>query len=173
MGNVEREVARKAKAMTRNEVIVRAIAKQITWIQAAQICGLTERQMRRLKQRFQERGYDGLVDQRGTTPRRKRIGLAVIEELCALKRERYPDFSVQHFWEKLAPDHGTTISYTWTKLVLQAAGIVPKQPGRGRYRRRRERRPLIGMMVHLDGSRHGWLPDLPMQDLIVAMDDAD
>jgi transposase len=173
MGRVEREVARKAKAMTRNEVMVRAIAKEITWIQAAQICGLTERQMRRLKRRFEERGYDGLVDQRAGIPRRKRIAPEVIEQLCTLKRERYPDFSVQHFWEKLGSEHDITISYTWTKLVLQAAGIVRKQPGRGRYRRRRERRPLIGMMVHLDGSRHAWLPDLPMQDLIVAMDDAD
>ena len=173
MESFEREVARKAKAMTRNEVIVRAIAKEITWIQAAQICGLTERQMRRLKRRYQEHGYDGLIDQRGGLPRRKRIALEVIEQLCALKRERYPDFSVQHFWEKLGPEHGISISYTWAKLALQAAGIVPKQPGRGRYRRRRERRPLVGMMVHLDGSRHAWLPDLAMQDLIVAMDDAD
>jgi len=48
--------------MTRNEVIVRAIAKELTWIQAAQICGITARHMRRLKERFERRGYDGLVD---------------------------------------------------------------------------------------------------------------
>jgi transposase len=173
MGSVEREVARKAKAMTRNEVIVRAMSKQITWIQAALICGVSERQMRRLKRRYESNGYSGLVDGRGGKPRRKRIAMELIEQLCSLKRERYPDFSVQHFWEKLGPEHGITISYTWTKLVLQAAGIVPKHPGRGQYRRRRERRPLVGMMVHLDGSRHAWLPDLPAQDLIVAMDDAD
>jgi transposase len=159
--------------MTRNEAIVRAIAKDITWIQAAQICGVSERQMRRLKRRYEKHGYDGLVDGRGGTPRRKRIAVEVIEQVCSLKRDRYADFSVQHFWEKLGPEHKITISYTWTKLALQAAGIVAKEPGRGKYRRRRERRPLIGMMVHLDGSRHAWLPDLPMQDLIVAMDDAD
>src|SRR5262245_33287787 len=119
MGPIEREVARKAKAMTRKEVIVRAIARQITWIQAAQICGVSDRQMRRLKHRYEQRGYEGLADQRTGTPRRKRIARDVSQKLCSLKRERYAEFSVRHFWEKLGPEHGITISYTWTKLVPQ------------------------------------------------------
>ena len=159
--------------MTKNEVIMRAIAKEITWIQAAHICGISDRQMRRVKRVFERRGYDGVVDHRGRTPRRQRIPLATLEQVCALKRERYGDFSVQHFWEQLAPAHGITISYTWTKLTLQAAGLVEQSPGRGKYRGRRAPRPLRGMMVHLDASRHRWLPALPMQDLVVAMDDAD
>jgi hypothetical protein len=104
---------------------------------------------------------------------RARIPLATLEQVCTLKRERYPDFTVQHFWEKLKSAHGLGISYTWTKITLQTAGLVEKSPGRGKYRRRRERRPLRGMMVHLDASRHQWLPGVPMQDLVVAMDDAD
>lgn len=156
--------------MTRNEVIMRAIAKEITWIQAAHICRISDRQMRRLKRRYERDGYKGLVDRRQG---RARIPLATLEQVCTLKREQYPDFTVQHFWEQLKSKHGLGISYTWTKITLQAAGIVEKSPGRGKYRRRRERRPLRGMMVHLDASRHRWLPDLPMQDLVVAMDDAD
>jgi len=159
--------------MTKREVIMRAIAREITWIQAAQICGVSDRQMRRLKQAVERRGFDAVVDHRGGTPRRQRIAVATLEQVCVLKRERYPDFSVQHFWEKLRDGHGIAISYTWTKLTLQAAGLVEKSPGRGRYRRRRERRPLRGLMVHLDASRHRWLPELPLQDLVVAMDDAD
>ena len=169
----ERRVWREVRAMTRKEVIVRAIAGELTWIQAAQICGIKERQMRRLKQRYEEYGYDGLVDGRGGKPRRKRIALATIAELCRLKRERYPDFSVQHFWEKATEVHGLQLSYTWARLTLQAAGLVAKAPGRGRYRRQRERRPLPGMLVHLDGSTHRWIAGLPMQDLLVALDDAD
>jgi transposase len=170
---MERQVRRKVKAMTRREVIVRAIAKQITWIQAAWICGITERHMRRLKQRYEQWGYDGLVDQRGGRSRRKRIALETIEQICALKRQRYADFSVQHFWEKVREEHQVDIGYTWLKLALQAAGLAEKNPGRGRYRRRRERRPLRGMMLHLDGSTHEWLVGEPMQDLIVLQDDAD
>lgn len=166
----ERVVARKVKAMTRNEVIMRAIAKKITWIQAAHICRISARHMRRLKRRYEREGYDGLVDRRQG---RARIPVATLEQVCTLKRERYPDFTVQHFWEQLQSKHGLGISYTWTKITLQAAGIVAKSPGRGRYRRRRERRALRGMMVHLDASRHAWLPGVPMQDLVVALDDAD
>jgi len=159
--------------MTRKEVIVRAIAREITWIQAAWICGITDRHMRRLKERYLARGYDGLVDQRGGKPRRKRIAVATIEKICALKRQRYADFSVQHFWEQVTEVHRIDIGYTWLKLTLQAAGLAEKSRGRGKYRRRRERRPLRGLMVHLDASTHEWIAGLPMQDLVVALDDAD
>jgi hypothetical protein len=159
--------------MTKKEVIVRAIGKELTWIQAADICGITARQMRRLKRRYERYGYDGLVDGRGGKTRRKRIPLVTIERLCQLRREQYAEFSVQHFWEKATEEHHLEISYTWAKLVLQAAGLAEKSPGRGKYRRRRERRALRGMMLHLDGSTHQWLADQPMQDLIVVQDDAD
>lgn len=159
--------------MTRKEVIVRAIAGELTWLQAADICGMTARHMRRLKERWQSKGYDGLVDGRSGTRRRKRVAVQTIEKLCKLKREQYADFSVQHFWEKAREKHGIEISYTWAKLALQAAGLAEKSPGRGKYRRRRERRPLRGMMLHLDGSTHPWLEGQPMADLIVLQDDAD
>ena len=159
--------------MTRKEVIVRAIAKELTWIQAAEICGITPRQMRRLKRHYERQGYGGLVDGRGGKTRRKRIPVATIERLCQLRREQYAEFSVQHFWEKATEEHHLEISYTWAKLALQAAGLAEKSPGRGKYRRRRERRPLRGMMLPLDGSTHPWLAEQPMQDLIVVQDDAD
>jgi hypothetical protein len=170
---METQVQRKVKAMTRREVMVRAIAREITWIQAAWICGITDRHMRRLKERYMAHGYDGLVDQRGGRPRRKRIALETIETLCALRRQHYADFSVQHFWEKVREEHAIDIGYTWLKLTLEAAGLAEKSPGRGQYRRRRERRPLRGMMVHLDASTHLWVEGEPMQDLVVGLDDAD
>jgi transposase len=173
MDAIARRVAREAKRMTRKEVMVRAIAKELTWIQAAEICGITARQMRRLKRRYERQGYDGLVDGRSGKTRRQRIPLATLERLCQLRREQYAEFSVQHFWEKATEEHHLEISYTWAKLALQAAGLAEKSPGRGKYRRRRERRPLRGMMLHLDGSTHQWLADQPMQDLIVVQDDAD
>ena len=159
--------------MTRKEVIVKAIDGQLTWIQAAGILGMTPRHLRRLKQAWERRGYDGLQDQRGRTTRRRRIPVKTIAALCRLRRERYADFSIQHFWEKATEHHAFQLSYTWTRLVLQAAGLAPKVPARGKYRRKRERRPLVGMLVHLDASTHRWLPAAPAQDLVVALDDAD
>lgn len=168
-----RQVRREAKAVTRKEVIVKAIEGRITWLAAADILGVTPRHMRRLKQLYERTGYDGLVDQRGGKSRRKRIPTRTIATLCRLRRTRYFDFTIQHFWEQATEKHGLAISYTWTRVVLQAAGLAPKAPARGRYRRKRERRPLVGMLVHLDASTHAWLPDQPMQDLVVALDDAD
>src|SRR5207302_10724222 len=80
--------------------IVKAIDGQLNWIQAADILGMTPRHLQRLKRAWERRGYDGLQDQRGRTPRRRRIPVKVIERLCRLRRESYADFSIQHFWEK-------------------------------------------------------------------------
>jgi hypothetical protein len=173
MDEVARAVTRETKAMTRKEVIVRAMAGRLTWIAAADILGVSARHMRRLRDRYQRYGYQGVVDGRAGTPRRKRLRPAVIAALCRLRQERYADFSIRHFWEQATEKHGLRLSYTWTRLVLQAAGLAPKAPGRGKYRRRRERRPLVGMLLHLDASTHAWLPGLPAQDLVVALDDAD
>lgn len=166
-------VAREAKAMTRQEVIMKAVEGRITWIQAAEILRCTARHLRRLRERFESLGDKGLRDGRAGCERTKRITEDVLREICRLKREVYPDFSVRHFHEQLTGKHGMTLSYTWAKGVLQAAGIVPKERGRGRYRRRRERRAMAGMLLHLDASMHPWLPDLPHQDLVVMLDDAD
>jgi transposase len=172
MRDLERAVAKEARVMTRKEVIVRAMAGSLTWIQAADILGVTPRHLRRLKQAWERRGYDGLQDQRGCRGRRKRIPAATITALCRLRAERYADFSIRHFWERATEQHGFTLSYNWTRHVLQAAGLAPKAPARGCYRRKRERRPLVGMLVHLDASTHPWLP-AQAADLVVALDDAD
>ena len=154
MQNIERQVWREARAMTRREVITKAIAKQLSWVQAATILGVTPRHMRRIRWKVEHWGFEAVMDQRGGRPRRKRISTGTIEMLCRLKRDVYPDFSLQHFYEYVTEKHGVKVSYNWLRLMLQEAGVVEKQPARGQYRRRRERRPLVGMLVHLDASTH-------------------
>lgn len=169
----ERRIAQEAKAVTRKEVILKAIEGRLTWLQAATVLGISARHMRRLKEKYERFGFGGLRDLRAGTPRRKRIPARTIRELLRLRRERYPDFSVKHFYEFATEKHGLKLSYTWAKLVLQEAGLAEKAPARGKYRRKRERRPMVGMLLHLDASTHAWLPGLPMQDLVVMLDDAD
>lgn len=89
-----------------------------------------------------------------------------------LYREKYFDFNVTHFWEKLREEHSIDLSYTWVKTLLQGAGLIAKQKGRNKHRRRRERKPLRGMMLHIDGSHHQWFGDDRWFDLIVILDDA-
>jgi transposase len=173
MESVERVVARETKAMTRRQVILKAIEGQITWIQAAQIAGISDRQMRRLKRAYECQGIEALRDYRGRKQRRLRISMKTIGRICKLKRERYADFSVKHFHEQLTEKHKIRISYTWTKIALQEAGLIEKAPARGKYRRRRERRPMSGMLLHMDASTHRWIRGLPPHDLNVVLDDAD
>ena len=160
------------RAMKVQEVILRAVAKKITWWQAAEIIGISDRQMRRWRQRYEEFGYDGLFDRRRGKPSRRRIPLAQVEQVLALYRDRYRDLNVQHFHEKLRAEHAIELSYTWVKQALQGAGLVARERQRGVHRKRRPRRPLPGMLLHIDGSRHRWFQDERWYDLIVILDDA-
>lgn len=162
------------KAMKIQEVILRAMSKQILWSEAAEIIGVSYRTMKRWKIKYKEHGYDGVFDKRTKQPSPKRVPLKEVEEMLCLYREKYWDFNTKHFYEHLVEDHGITRSYTFVKTALQGAGLVAKEKTRGKHRKKRPRRPLPGMMLHLDGSPYEWLPDLPGQmfDLLVLMDDA-
>lgn len=161
------------RAMKFQEVILRAMSKQITWMQAAEILGMSDRNMRRYRNRLEQGGYDGLIDRRTRRPSPKRVPMAQAEQVLTLYREKYFDFNVRHFHEKLRDEHGITLSYTWVKNALQEAGLVARAKKRGRHHKRRPRRPLPGMMLHIDGSTHAWLgSDHGRFDLVTVMDDA-
>jgi transposase len=160
------------RAMKVQDVMLQAMAKKITWWQAAEILGISDRHMRRWRERYVEEGYDGLFDRRRGKPSRRRVPMATVEKVFALYREKYFDLNVQHFHQKLQAEHGIELSYTWVKQALQGAGLVARGRKRGVHRKRRERRPLPGMLLHIDGSRHQWFQDERWYDLIVILDDA-
>jgi transposase len=145
---------------------------ELNQAEAAELLGVGERTFRRWRDRYDEEGEAGLLDRRLGKASGKRVPGDRAEEVEALYRERYQGFTVKHFHEHLVKDHGFGWSYTWTKLHLQWSGLVAKAPRKGAHRRKRERRPLPGMMLHQDGSRHEWLEGQPPLDLIVTMDDA-
>lgn len=160
------------RAMKIQEVILRAMAKKINWIQAAEIIGISPRQMRRWLRRYEEYGYDGLYDRRRGRPSPRRVAVETVEQVFGLYQQQYYDLNVRHFHEKLREQHGLTLSYSWVKKALQEAGLVKKSRRRGVHRRRRERRPLPGMLLHIDGSPHRWFQDARYYDLIAVLDDA-
>ena len=131
--------------------------------EAAEVLGVSERTFRRFSRRFEEDGPPGLLDRRlGQVSAR----LAPVDEIVALSslyRGRYADWTVKHFFDFYQAEHRGTRSYTWVKKSLQAQGVVVRAKRRGAHRRKRERRPLPGMMLHQDGSRHPWLAGGAMQ----------
>lgn len=160
------------RTMKVQEVILRAMAKKITWWQAAEILGVSPRTMRRWKWGYETHGFRALFDKRKGKPNWKKAPTAEVEKVLALYRDEYYDLNVRHFHEKLEEKHDIHWSYSWVKNVLQGAGLVKPSRQRKPHRKRRSRRPLAGMMLHIDGSHHQWFCDDRWYDLLVILDDA-
>src|SRR4051812_8611617 len=154
------------------DVILKAMAKKITWLEAAEIIGVCDRTMRRMRKQYEEFGYNGLFDQRRRKRTYLRVPMETAERVLALYRDTYFDLSVRHFHEKLRDEHAIKLSYSWVKQALQGAGLVARRKKRGPHRRRRPRRPFPGMLLHIDGSKHRWFSDDRYYDLLVILDDA-
>lgn len=160
------------RMMKLQDVILKAMAKKLTWIEAAEIAGMSVRNMQRKRQEYIEYGYTGLTDRRRGKTSYHRVAMATAERVLALYRDKYPDFNVRHFHEKLKEAEGIQLSYSWVKQALQGAGLVARRRKRGPHRRRRPRRPMPGMLLHIDGSKHRWFQDDRYYDLLVILDDA-
>ena len=145
---------------------------EITQVEAAEMLGVSVRTFQRWADRYEDAGLEGLADRRLGRPSARRAPQEELERMLGLYRDKYADFTVKHFHEQLVRRHGYVLGYTVTKLALHAAGLVRRAPKRSAHRKKRPRRPLKGMLLHQDGSRHSWLEGQPPLDLIVTMDDA-
>jgi len=153
-------------------VFERYEAAELSQLEAAELLGMGERTFRRWRQRFEDDGEEGLLDRRLGKASGRRVPVDREAEVEALYRDRYSGFTAKHFHEHLVRDHHFAWGYTWTKAFLHSKGLLERAKRRGAHRRKRPRRPLPGMMLHQDGSRHDWLQGQPPLDLIVTMDDA-
>jgi transposase len=154
------------------DILGRYEAAEFSQLEAAALLGVGERTFRRWRQRHEEDGEAGLLDRRLGKASGKRVPTAREDEVEGLYRERYQGFTAKHFHEHLVRDHRFAWGYTWTKTFLHSKGLLEKAERRGAHRRKRPRRPMPGMMLHQDGSRHVWLAGRPALDLIVTLDDA-
>ncbi len=143
---------------------------RLTQAEAAQLLGICERSFRRYLTRYEAEGLEGLLDRRLEQASNRRAPVDEVMALTERYRSRHSGWNVKHFHSWYQREGGTR-SYTWVKKSLQEAELVPKAAKRGAHRKRRERRPLAGMMIHQDGSTHEWVPGA-LWDLIVTMDDA-
>src|ERR1700741_552476 len=160
------------RLMRVREVMLQAMAKKITWWQAAEILGVSPRTMRRWKWQYDQHGFRGIRDKRKGKPSWRKVPMEEVNRVLALYRTQYYDLNVRHFHEKLHEEHGLNWSYTWVKNILQGAGLAKRSRSRQPHRKRRPRKSLPGMMLHIDGSHHRWFQDGRWYDLIVILDDA-
>lgn len=138
--------------------------------EAARLLGVCERTFRRYIDRYEDEGLDGLIDQRLSQVSHRRAPVDEVMALTERYRSRHSGWNVKHFYAWYRRDGGLR-SYTWVKNTLQGAGLVGKVKPRGKHRKRRQRAPLPGLLVHQDASRHEWVEG-QQWDLVVTMDDA-
>lgn len=154
------------------DVLRRWERRTLSGAEAGELLGCSERQFRRWRRRHEEDGLAGLADRRLGKASARRVPIDQIAWLLDEYRTHYRGWNVKHFHEHMQERKQLRWSYTWTKKKLQEEGLVQRARRRGAHRRKRERKPCEGMMLHQDGSRAAWLPGQPPLDLIVAMDDA-
>jgi len=162
------------RAMRVREVILKAMKGEYTWIQAADILGLSPRTLRRWRTKFQNYGFDGLLDRRRVEHSPRAVTEAEVQGWFRLYRQRYRGYNARHFYAVLKRQHACGWSYSVVLRALQGAGLVRKHRPRGRHFLRRAPRPCFGELLHIDGSLHRWLRRCPeqCQSLITVVDDA-
>jgi transposase len=163
-------VLQEIRTMRFEEVYDRWGEHRLTQQEAAELLNVGERQFRRQCRRYEDEGIEGLIDLRLGQVSSKRAPVDEVMRLVEQYRRRYEGWTVKHFYSKYLEQKGKR-SYNFVRLALQREGVVAKAKRRGAHRRKRERKPLIGMMLHQDGSRHAWLLG-QQHDLIVTLDDA-
>ena len=163
-------LAQEKRIMLFEEVYGVWTERRLTQEQAAELLGVCPRTFRRWSERYGEDGVDGLRDRRVSGASHRAAPVDEVMRMVDRYRTRHEGWSVRHFYSWYRRDGGER-SYGWVKNKLQEAGAVPKAKGRGRHRKRRERAPWPGMLLHQDGSTHEWVEGRQW-DLIVTMDDA-
>ena len=164
-------VLQEVRIMRFEDVYGRFQSRGLSCEEAADLLGMSVSGFFRYRCRYDSEGAEGLYDRRLGRASARRAPVDEVARVLDLFETRYWDFTVKHFHDKLVTEHGLARSYSWTKNTLQAAGKVRKAKRRGAHRRKRPRRPMAGMMLHQDGSRHEWVAG-HWWDLIVTLDDA-
>jgi len=164
------ELLQEVRKMVFEEVYGVWQERRLTQEEAARMLGVCQRTFRRLMDRYEESGLDGLLDKRLSQVSHRRAPVDEVLELLERYKRRHEGWNAKHFYAWYRRDGGKR-SYTWVKCRLQEARLIAKAPGRGKHRKRRERSPWPGMMLHQDGSTHEWVPGVQW-DLILTMDDA-
>src|SRR5688500_12614748 len=93
------------RAMKIQEVICRALAGKLSWLQAAEILGIHPRSLRRWRARYRPGEPLRLYDRR-RTPSPRRAPVVAVEQVLRLYRARYTGFNVRHFHHLARRDHG-------------------------------------------------------------------
>ncbi len=160
--------------LDRVSVIERVIEKRLTQLEAAQILGVTSRQVRRLRRAYERDGPAGLASKHRGRPSNRRLRSELGREALALVRSQYEDFGPTFAHEKLTEQHGLAFSVETLRNWMIDDGLwTPRSRREPRIQQPRRRRPCRGELIQIDGSDHEWFEDRADRcTLLVFVDDA-
>ena len=141
---------------------------------AGRILKRSVRQVFRMLRRMREDGIEGLIHKNRGKQSPFRLKERIRGKIIALAKGNYRDVNDTHMKELLLQEEGIPIGREALRKILRGAGIVPKRSRRTpKYRRRRERKEAVGVMLQIDASPHDWLEGRgPWLTLVGAKDDA-
>lgn len=163
-------VLQEIRRMKFEEVYELRNEKSITIEEAAKMLCMSERNLRRHIERYQEEGIDGLNDKRLAHAAHNAAPVDEVFQLTDLYKQKYDGYNASHFYDKYKACGGDR-SYNWVRQTLQRQGLIRHTTKKGSHRRKRPRQPMVGMMIHQDASTHQWIEGV-YWDLVVTMDDA-
>ncbi len=157
----------------RLKIIQKVITKEITQIKAAEVIGLSDRQVRRIVKRVQKEGANGITHRnRGRRSERKMMEEDE-ERITQIVEEKYADFGPTLASEKLRERHGIKVGREKLRQIMIAKGTWRVRRRRKKGHQWRERKSYFGEMVQMDGSHHDWLEERgPRMALMGYADDA-
>src|SRR3990172_1698723 len=157
----EDRVIMSVKELRRVHVIRQTMEKKLTQVQACSLVGLRTRHIRRLIERVEQAGDQGLAHRGRGKPSNRRIPDKVKAMMLKLYEQRYGDFGPTLAAEKLTERHGLTLSDETLRRWLRARGVEHFTRRKRPHRAWRERRAHVGALLQLDGSHHDWLEECP------------
>ena len=161
------------RELNRIEVLSQVTQGRMTIVTAANVLGLSRRQVHRLLKDFQTDGPAAIRHKARGRRSNNRIDPAVREFAVTLVRENYLDFGPTFAAEKLSEDHGLKVSRETLRKWMQDAGIWLSRKQRRTFHQPRLRRECYGELIQIDGSDHRWFEDrAPACTLLVFIDDA-
>ena len=161
------------RELNRIEVLSQVTQSRMTAVTAANVLGLSRRQVHRLLKTFQSDGPAAIRHKARGRNSNNRIDPAVREFAVALVRENYSDFGPTFAAEKLAEDHDLKVSRETLRKWMQDAGLWLSRKQRRKFHQPRLRRECLGELIQIDGSDHHWFEDRgPACTLLVFIDDA-
>lgn len=155
-------------------ILTKLLVGEVTVAEAAALLQLSQRQIWRLKVRFERDGPAGLVHANRGRGSPRRLPDSLRDQILGMARGRYAGINDSHLAELLAEHEAITISRAALRRLLRGAGIAsPRRRRRPRHRSRRDRMPQAGLLLQVDGSRHDWLEGRgPRMTLVGGIDDA-